>query len=117
MKHRNISTLTGGENMQKTLGKAMRYLVAVCALVSAFAMVGCGGDGSDDGGATTTSNVSNQSVPVNPTTVQAMLGQQFTIPNGAIFDPGIGNNPVTFTFPSSTTFSLGGSSTASGDVA
>ena len=118
MKRRNLYTLTGGENMQqRNLGKAMRYLVVVCALVSAFAMVGCGGDGDDDGGATTTSNVSNQSVPVNATTVQAILGQQFTIPNGAIFDPGIGNNPVTFTFPTSTTFSLGGSSTASGDVA
>jgi len=96
----------------------MRYLVAVCALVSAFAMVGCGGDGGDDGGATTTSNVSNQSVPVNATTVQAILGQQFTIPNGAIFDPGIGNNQVTFTFTSPTTFSLTReSSTASGNVA
>ena len=102
---------------QRNLGKAMRYLVAVCALASAFAMVGCGGDGGDDGGATTTSNVSNVPVPVNATTVQAILGQPFTIPNGAIFDPGIGNNPVTFTFTSPTTFSLGGSSTATGNVA
>jgi len=101
---------------QRNLDKAMRYLVAVCALGSALAMVGCGGGGGDDG-ASTTSNVSNQSVPVNPTTVQAVLGQPFTIPNGAIFDPGIGNNPVTFTFTSPTAFSLGGSSTASGDVA
>src|SRR6266446_2377125 len=122
MKRRNTYTLTGGENMQKNLGKAMRYLVAVCALVSALAMVGCGGGGDGDGGGggggtPTTSNVSNVPVPVNATTVQAILGQPFTIPNGAIFDPGIGNNPVTFTFPTSTTFSLGGSSTASGDVA
>ena len=35
---------------RKNPGKAMRYLVAVCALVSALAMVGCGGDGDDDGG-------------------------------------------------------------------
>ena len=34
---------------RKNPGKAMRYLVAVCALVSALAMVGCGGDGDDDG--------------------------------------------------------------------
>jgi hypothetical protein len=104
---------------QRNLGKAMRYLVAVCALGSAFAMVGCGGDGDDDdGAATTTSNVSNAPVPVNATTVQAVVGQPFTIPNGSIFDPGIGNNPVTFTFTSSTTFSLtSGSSTASGNVA
>ena len=34
---------------RKNLGKAMRYLVAaVCALVSALALVGCGG-GDDDG--------------------------------------------------------------------
>jgi len=121
MKRRNTYTLTGEENMQqKNLGKAMRYLVAVCALVSALAMVGCGGGGGGgdgDGAATTTSNVSNVSVPVNATTVQAVLGQPFTIPNGAVFDPGIGNNnPVTFTFDRSTTFSLEGSSTASGDV-
>src|SRR6266566_9471813 len=102
MKRRNLYTLTGRENMQqRNLDKAMRYLVAVCALGSALAMVGCGGGGGDDG-ASTTSNVSNQSVPVNPTTVQAVLGQPFTIPNGAIFDPGIGNNPVTFTFTSPT---------------
>ena len=39
---------------QRNLGKAMRYLVAVCALGSALAMVGCGGgDDGDNGGATT----------------------------------------------------------------
>jgi hypothetical protein len=121
MKRRNTYTLTGGGNMQRrTLGEAMRYLVVVCALASAFARVGCGGDGGGDGAATTTSNVSNASVPVNATTVQAVVGQQVTIPNGSIFDPAIGNNPVTFTFTddSPATFSLTrGSSTASGDVA
>jgi hypothetical protein len=103
---------------RKNPGKTMRYLVAVCALASALAMFGCGGGDGDDGGATTTSNVSNVPVPVNANTVQAVVGQQFTMPNGAIFDPGIGNNPVTFAFTSPTTFSLtSGSSTASGNVA
>ena len=54
MKHRNPYTLTGGENMQrKNPGKAICYLVAVCALVSALAMVGCGGGDDDDGGTVT----------------------------------------------------------------
>ena len=44
---------------RKNPGKAMRYLVAVCALVSALAMVGCGGDGDDDGGTVT----SGQTIP------------------------------------------------------
>src|SRR5215467_4636623 len=124
MKHRNTYTLTGRENMQRrNPGKAMRYLVAVGALVSALAMVGCSGGGSDGGGGsastTSTSNVSNVPVPVNATTVQALLGQQFTIPNGAIFSAGIsGNTPVVLTFTSPTTFSLtSGGSTPSGTVA
>jgi hypothetical protein len=101
---------------RKNPGKTMRYLVAVCALANTLAMFGCGGDG-DVGGATT-SNVSNVPVPLNATTVQAVVGQQFTMPNGAIFDPGIGNNPATLTFDSPTTFSLtSGSSGASGNVA
>jgi hypothetical protein len=122
MKRRNTYTLTGGENMQRrNPGKAMRYRVAVCALVSALAMFGCGGGGGDDGGdasTTSTSNVSNVPVPVNATTVQAVVGQQFTIPNGAIFSPGLGTNPAVFTFTSPTTFSVTSvGSTASGNVA
>jgi len=66
---------------QRNLGKAMRYLVVVGALVSAFAMVGCGGDGGGDG-TTTISPGSTPPVPVNATTVQALVGQQVTIPNG-----------------------------------
>jgi hypothetical protein len=99
----------------------IRYLVVVGALVSTLAMVGCGGGGDDDNGdgtTTTTSNVSTPPIPVNATTVPAVVGQQFTIPNGSIFSPGLGNNPVVFVFTSPTTFSLtSGSSTASGDVA
>ena len=102
---------------RKNPGKTMRYLVAVCALASALAMFGCGGGDGDDGGATV-SNVSTPPIPVNATTVQALVGQQFTIPNGSIFSPGIsGNTPVLFTFTSPTTFNLtSGSSAASGDV-
>ena len=71
MKRRNPYPLTGGENMQrKNPGKAMRYLVAVCALASALALVGCGGD-DDEGGTTVTSgetisNVNSGPVPGPP---------------------------------------------------
>ena len=75
MKRRNPYTLTGGENMQrKNSGKAMRYLVAVCALISALAMVGCGGGGGDEGGTPVTSGetistVNTGSVPVSNSNV------------------------------------------------
>src|SRR5712692_7853036 len=123
MKRRNPYTLTGGENMQrKNSGKAMRYLVAVCALISALAMVGCGGGGGDEGGTTVTSGetistVNTGSVPVSNSTVQALVGQPFTFQNGSIFDPSLGNNPATLTFTSPTTFSLtSGGSTSSGNT-
>jgi hypothetical protein len=57
----------------------MRYLVAVCALVSAFAMVGCGGDGDDDGGTVTSGqtipSVNTGAVNVTSSNVQALVGQ------------------------------------------
>ena len=60
MKHHNPYPFTEGENMQrKNLRRAMHYLVAVCALVSALAMVACGGGGDEGGGPTVTSGESS----------------------------------------------------------
>src|SRR5215471_21614633 len=126
MKHRNPYTLTGGENMQrKNPGKAMRYLVAVCALISALAVVGCGG--SDDEGGTTVSSgetiptVNTGPVAVNASTVQSLVGQPVTFSNGGIFDPSLTGNSATLTFTSPTTNVVGfdlasGGSTSSGDT-
>ena len=89
---------------RKNPGKAMRYLVAVCALVSALAMVGCGGDDDDDGGTVTSGQtiptVNSGPVTVTSSNVQALVGQPLTFPNGSIFDPSLGNNPATLTFTS-----------------
>jgi len=106
---------------RKNLGKAMRYLVAVCALASALAMVGCGGgDGGDEGGATVTSgetisSVNSGPVAVNASTVQSVVGQPVTFSNGGIFDPSLAGNSATLTFASPTTASVssgGSTSTA-----
>src|SRR5262245_3908995 len=121
MKRHNPYTLTGGENMQrKNSGKAMRYLVAVCALVSALAMVGCGGGGGDEGGPTVTSgetisSVNTGPVALNASTAQALVGQPVTFSNGGIFDPSLTGNSATLTFASPTTASVssgGSTSTA-----
>jgi len=103
--------------MQKNLGKVMRYLVVVCALVSAFVMVGCGGDGDDDGTTTTSTVSSPQSVPANATTVQAVVGQQFIIPDGSAFSPGLPSTPLTLTLNTPSTFTVTGGGTATGTVA
>ena len=106
---------------RKNPGKAMRYLVVVCALISALAMVGCGGgDGGDEGGTTVTSgetipNVNTGPVAVNASTVQALVGQPVTFSNGGIFDPSLAGNSATLTFASPTTASVssgGSTSTA-----
>jgi hypothetical protein len=107
---------------RKNPGKAMRYLVAICALVSALAIVGCGGDGDGGGGTVisgeTLPNVNTGSVNVSSSNVQALVGQPFTFQNGSIFDPSLGNNPATLTFTSPTTFSLAsGGATSSGNAA
>src|SRR5262245_52732448 len=116
MNHSNVYRHKGGESMQcSNVGKAMYHLVVIGALVSALALVGCGGGGGDNGsgnngsGTTTTSNVANvpdTAVPANATTVQAVLGDQFTFQPGSIFDPSIGSNPATLTFDTPTTSSL-----------
>jgi len=98
---------------QRNLGKAMRYLMAVCALVSAFAMFGCGGDGDDE---TTTRTVSDVSVSTSASTAQALKGQPFTIANGSAFWQDLPNTPVTLTLTSSSEFTLTGGGTATGVV-
>ena len=106
---------------RKNPGTVMRYLVAVCALVSALAMVGCGG-GDDDGGATVTSgetipSVNTGAVNVNGSNVQSLVNQAFTFQNGAIFDPSLTGNQATLTFTSPTAVSLAsGNSTSTGSV-
>jgi len=92
---------------RKNSGKAMRYLVAVCALISALAMVGCGGGGGDEGGTPVTSGetistVNTGSVPVSNSNVQALVGLPLNFPNGSIFDPSLGSNPATLTFTNAT---------------
>jgi hypothetical protein len=118
MRYRNVYIRKEGESMQRrSVGKAIYYLVMIVALVSAFTLVACGGDDGDDGEVRT---VSNQSVPVNSSTVQAVTGQPFTIPNGSAFSPGLPATPVTLTFNSPSTFTLtpsSGGGTASGTVA
>ena len=97
---------------RRNLGKAMRYVVAVCALVSALGMFGCGGDDDE----TTTRSVSNVSVSTSASTAQALVGQPFTIPNGSAFFQGLPNTPVTLTFTPSSAFTLTGGGTATGVV-
>jgi hypothetical protein len=86
---------------QKHLGQAMRYLVAVCVLVSAFALLACGGD--DDEG-----EVKNvvATVPASQGTVPAVQSRPFTIANGQVFGGSVGSNPVILTFTTPTTFTL-----------
>jgi hypothetical protein len=107
---------------RKNPGKAMRYLVAVCALVSALAMVGCGDD-DDDGGTVTSGqtipSVNTGAINVISSNVQALVGQPLTFANGSIFDPSLGNNPATLTFINANppTFTLtSGGATSSGNA-
>jgi hypothetical protein len=86
---------------RKSLGKAMHYLVAVCALVSALAMFACGGD--DDEGEVRSFVAT---VPLGNTTVAAVQGRTFTIANGQVFGGPVGSNPVSLTFTTPTTFTL-----------
>ena len=80
--------------MQRTnLGSTVRSMVAVLAMSSAWVFFAC------SGGTGERRNIS-ATVPLNRTTVAALeesFAPQFTIPNGAVFSPGIGNNPVALT--------------------
>ena len=81
--------------MQQTgLGSTRHYSVAVLVLLSSFVLCAC------SGGTGERRNIS-ATVPLNSNTVTALeesFPPQFTIPDGAVFNPGIGNNPVTLTF-------------------
>lgn len=86
---------------RKHLGQAMRYLVAVCVLISTFAILACGGD--DEEG-----EVINFSVTVeaDDDTVPAVQGRPFTIPNGQVFGGNFGTLPVILTFTTPRTFTM-----------
>jgi hypothetical protein len=109
---------------RKNLRTAMRYLVAVCALISALAIVGCGGGGGGDESVSpvtsgeTVSNVNTGPIGVSSTTVQALVGLPATFSDSFIFDPSLGHNSATLTFTGSgNTFDLdSGGSTSSGDT-
>jgi hypothetical protein len=92
----------------KTFGKAMQFLVAVGTLVSAFALVACGGSDTKD---------VNVTVGLTNSTVAVVQGQPLTIPDGQVFTPAI-TGEVTLTFNSPNTFTLVGSggATATGVV-
>jgi Flp pilus assembly protein TadG len=78
---------------RKHLGQAMRYLVAVCVLISTFAILACGGDDDE----VEIINV-NATVEADDDTVPAVQGRPFTIANGQVFGGNIGNLPIIFTF-------------------
>ena len=107
---------------QTSLGRAVRYLVAVFVVLSALTLLGCSGDGDDGnvaGAPADEFDLNNAQVPVTASTVAIVQGDAFTFPNGAAFDAGIGANPVTLTFgaPTGVTapFTLSsGASTATG---
>jgi len=87
---------------RRNLGKAMRYLVAVCALGSAFALFACS---SDDDNSGDIKNV-NATVSADTSTVAAVQGREITIANGQVFGGPVGSNPATLTFTTPTTFTL-----------
>jgi hypothetical protein len=84
---------------RRTLGKAMRSLVAVGTLVSGFAMFACGG--SDP-------QAVSAAVPLTTSTVAAVQAVPLSFPNGPVFSPAI-TGAVTLTFTSTNTFTLVGS--------
>jgi hypothetical protein len=92
----------------------MCYRVAVLVVLSAFALVACDGNGEDD---IEFCHV-DVTIPLSTNTVANVLGLPISFPNGSAFSPDIGNNPVTLTFNTASTFTLAaGSATASGNVA
>jgi hypothetical protein len=77
----------------------MRYLVAVGALVSAFALFACGGDD------TTNVAVTNPGVPLTSNTVVAVTGVAFAIPNSGVLGTQQ-NSAATLTFVNQNAFNL-----------
>jgi len=95
---------------QGMVGTAMRDLVAVGTLVSAFAMVACGGGSNQSVSAT---------VGLTNATVVAVQAVAFVIPHGQLFDPSLaGSVTLTFTSTPENTFTLVGTggATATGVV-
>jgi len=79
---------------QTSRGSHVHHRLVVLVLISAFALFAC------SGGTGERRNIS-ATVPLNSNNVTALEGSfppQFTIPDGSVFDPGIGNNAVAFTF-------------------
>jgi len=86
---------------QGMVGTAMRALVAVGTLVSAFAMVACGDGGS--------SQSVSAIVGVTTTTVVAVQTVAFVLPHGQLFTPSLaGAVTVTFNSTPPNTFTLVG---------
>jgi Flp pilus assembly protein TadG len=79
----------------------MRYLVAVCVLISTFAILACGGDDDE----VEIKNV-NVTVDADDDTVPAVQGRPFTIANGQVFGGNIGNLPVILTFTTPRAFTM-----------
>jgi hypothetical protein len=114
MKHRDVYTLEGGKNMQQTsLGRAMRYLVAVLVVLSLFAFLGCSSD--DDEPAIF--DLTNAAVPVSSSTVAAVQGQAINLPAGTVFNAGAGAVTLTFTGANTATFSRAGAASSNAAVA
>ena len=93
---------------RRSLGKALRYLVAVGTLVSSLAMFACGSSNTQ---------AVSVAVPLNDSTVVAVQAVPLTFSNGLVFSPAI-TGTVTLTFNSPNTFTLAGSAgtTATGVV-
>src|SRR6266566_3677873 len=79
---------------QTSLRSPVHYNVTVLVLISACALFAC------SGGTGVRRNI-NATAPLTIDNITALEGSfppQFTFPDGSVFDPGIGSNPVIFTF-------------------
>src|SRR5262249_60808257 len=86
---------------QGMVGTAMRALVAVGTLVSAFAMIACGDGGSNQSVSAT--------VGVTTATVVAVQTVAFVLPHGQLFTPSLaGAGTLTFNSTPQDTFTLVG---------
>jgi len=84
---------------RRSIGKALRYLVAVGTLVSSLVMFACGGSDTQ---------AVSIAVPLTDSTVAAVQAVPLTFSNGPVFSPAI-TGTVTLTFNSPNTFTLAGS--------
>ena len=115
MQHHTAYRREEREHIQQTsLGRVVRYLVAVLGMLSACALVACDDTG---GGDEEVCNV-DATIPLSTDAVANVLGLPIPFSNGSAFSAGIGNNPATLTFNTASTVTLAsGSATASGNVA